>query len=277
MLRIATLNLMNNPDDIEERCRVLVRELYDKNVDFLCLQEVIRAEDTPGFDIIGFLSNELNLEHVETAKLDSFNSLGVWSGNVTLSRHPIVKHPAPETHRGVCFTESVINGRPIFLFNVHLAWGSRSEPQRLKEAVKVSRLAQQRHEESCGEAVSVMLGDFNTVEESATLQFLYSHLPSLEGDTALWVDAWKALGSPEDSRVTNDPECYWVQQTAAGMNVLHPERMPERRIDYVLVHEWCYGRAGSPMAITRFGDTPPTPSDHYGLCVDILFPPLLPE
>jgi endonuclease/exonuclease/phosphatase family metal-dependent hydrolase len=111
----------------------------------------------------------------------------------------------------------------------------------------------------------ILCGDFNAEPDSDEIRFLCG-LTALNGVTTFWQDAWRVAG--EGPGMTND----WTRNPiAASMNV------HRKRIDYVFVGDPFYrpGSGGRVLRAEVVCDTPRTgvlASDHFGLCVDILWP-----
>ena len=111
----------------------------------------------------------------------------------------------------------------------------------------------------------ILCGDFNAEPDSDEIRFLCS-LTSLEGRTAYYQDAWRAVG--QGPGLTQD---WRSNELAASMNV-HP-----KRIDYVFVGDTFRRRdgAGRVLRASLAFHEPLTgigASDHFGVCVDILWP-----
>lgn len=167
------------------------------------------------------------------------------------------------------------SGRPVLVVSIHLPWGGQFEAVRLQWVQFLNEAIQQRLSLLPKDAVAVLAGDFNTTAESDTVRWLTGM--SAHGDSgALWVDAWKRAGQGEGftSVVGTDNESAII--TAKSVGITYPERIPPRRIDYILIHGWAYGQPGDPYSVRLLGTKPTEgiyPSDHYGLVADLADPP----
>lgn len=289
MLRIATINLLHNPEKLRERLEHLAFLLKHEDIDFLCLQEVPTPE-VAGFYVGDVLGYKLGLAH----KAVGVPRDGKY-GNVTLSRYPLgaidpkklnVKNVSVGWTVPPLVTGVQVEGRPVYIINAHFAWGAHGEGTRVKQATDANLMGSILFEKGGldGERetrpVVVLAGDLNTVPESRTIRFLRGLDVNLKDESTLWLDAWSSVGADEDSHTTGDPT-YFGQKTFKGVGpVYRPQNTPRRRIDYIMTLGWAYGNAGEPVAIRRFGhETFPDPelgeltvSDHYGLIADLWMP-----
>jgi endonuclease/exonuclease/phosphatase family metal-dependent hydrolase len=281
LLRIATINILHTPKLVKERVKALVEELEFKDIDVLCLQEVLSDRS---YGILETLEDELGytLSHVassfdDTTGFPQGNAILVKSEKATFKELDMT---IDEVADKFIFSPAVIaeftyNHYQVNVINAHLKWGSENEWIRLRQAERISKYAAYVKEKN-PEAIILFAGDFNAVEETSTLRFLYGLQEGIKMRGTLWVDAWKMHGT-EENYVTSDTTRFWGKETnkrftSTGINSL----TPKRRIDYILSHEWAYGRPGSPMTFNRFGDRKRRDkleiSDHYGLYSDIYVP-----
>jgi len=272
-LRIATLNILNNPSGFGKRASMLLEEIVKIQPDVINLQEVPSLEEAQlfqAFDRIGYTDS------YSASKNRHGN--GFYYGNVTLSRLPIVdadelplavlKAEKTPVAAGIVRVEK--NGNPATIINAHLTWGSNMEWVRLRQAEQIADYAWQNW---LANARPILLaGDLNSVPESSTVRFLSGYQEGTRQNGTLWIDAWRALGTAENE-VTSDPTGYWGRMTAAAHN-MDPAFIPKRRIDYIFSFGWGYGKTGGPVSLERFADKPNrdgmTASDHFGLYADIL-------
>lgn len=286
LIRLATLNLLHSPISIEERVKFLAEEINRTEIDVLCLQEVL-SEKQAGFDIVEFLCDNTNLSFGQRGITTSHK--GLETGNATLTRfedasfvqHSYVKsalHVSPAFGNIIepVITSLIVNGVNVHIFNVHYIWGSGAERTRVRQAEQLVRHVEHLREVD-PHCVCLMAGDFNSVPDALTMQFLYGLQESPDGATTLWVDAWKIAGNAENE-ITNDPETYWAKETCKAFNLLNVDLIPKRRIDYILSYEWCYGKTGSPVRFDRWANNQNQEgleiSDHFGIWADIYIPNL---
>jgi len=275
-IRVASLNLLNNSRNIETRVEELIKELTIINPDILCLQEVIQTETFP---IIQTLANALGYTTTFHTAETPEKHTGIHYGNAILSK-------TKETHFDTLGQEELhilnpvpiltssfeIHGHNVHIVNAHLAWGSRNSGTRTRQAEKIAQYALQVREAD-PQAVVIMTGDLNAVEESGTIRFLKGLEETHQGENTLWVDAWAEHGTPENA-ITSDPTIPLGLQTAGLFGITDASHTPHRRIDYIFSYEWCYGKTGFPLTYGRFADKPETQiSDHFGIYSDILLLP----
>lgn len=272
-VNVAQLNLLNNPDSFDKRLETLHSELQNRDIDFLCLQEVLvdkREQLEETLTGLGFVSSVYG----ETV----LNKHG-HSGNAIFSKH---SHTWYEfvgfSSLGVDNTipavvaRTKIFGTEVYVVTAHLAWGGNAEQVRLRQATLLSDYSERIYQQHPG-SVIVLTGDFNAMEDNSTIRYLTGKQENHLEKSTYWVDAYKMHGSLDDW-VTSDPCTFWGSSTARHVGILHPELIPSRRIDYIFSYGWCYGKPGSPLSFERFGTVLTGDeyelSDHYGLISRIL-------
>jgi len=265
--------MLNEPSDVEERTRLVVSELKNLLPDVLMLQEVLDIE----FNAARYIADELGYSGIQYGDFVTHSFNKEQYGCVTLSRKPFddfaVLHEPAE---GINIVPSVatiftLNGVKWSFINNHFAWGSRAEHRRLTQAKMNTEYARARKSESL-DSVIVMAGDLNAVPEASSIRYL-DGLDTFDSDSDLWVDAWKTCGLPSNEMTTRNDN-YLAHRTARGVGISYPEMIPERRIDYIKVYGWAYGRNGCPINFGRWGDSISQKdihaSDHYGIYADLL-------
>ena len=280
MLRVATLNLLHNPDALRERVEHLITELVTEDLDFLLLQEVM-PEDADGYYAPGHIAVSLGMPHV-IYTLDEARK----TGNVVMSKHPLTPIFPGE---GVVFpdlapavAESVVEGRRVIAMSYHGAWGPDAMASRLVQLRILDDIARQEfarggaHLNRETRPIIILGGDFNATPDTQPIRFITGHEQVL-GHSTLWLDATGDVGH------TSGGESALTLATASSMPGAgyRPERQPLRRIDYLFVHQWAYGQAGEPIGARRIADTPfttadgrdqMTVSDHYGVMAELWMP-----
>lgn len=277
-MRVATLNLLHSLESLEERVAHLVHLLGGEELDFLCLQEVLRPE-LAGFDIAQRVAEGLGLPYFDYQPAE-----GRHDGVATLSRFPLERPVVHNPSRLFLVTRSEVNGRDVYVMNIHAAWG-RNNATRMEQTVDADSLARQFFGAPTGREdrpVVILAGDMNATPEAENIRYLLGHDAHAFAAT-LWVDVWDAAveNEPASGWTTGYPT-YLAKATANrdGSFSYLPEAMPKRRIDYIFVHEWAWGQAGSPLSARRFAmetfvdsrGVELTVSDHYGVMADLFMP-----
>jgi len=274
-LRIASFNLLNKALNMETRLQSLIEELKIINPDVLCLQEVIETKEYPVLEILsselGFITN-----FSDRTSIDNFT--GKSSGPAILSKTKEEHYSSlSQTNlnlaspRPTLTSSFVYNGYKIYIMTTHLEWGSHASGRRTRQAERISQYARGIREIE-PQAIILLAGDLNCVEESAAIRFLKGLEETKNGENTLWVDAWEASGNANNF-VTSDPTLPLATTTANLFGLSDTSVTPKRRIDYIFSYEWCYGKAGYPLTFERFADNREIPiSDHFGIYSDILLP-----
>lgn len=267
-LSLATINLLNHPSGFGKRANALLREVQRLQPDVIHLQEVPSLEE----DRLLALFEAAGYADSYSATKNRHGS-GFYYGNTTLSKLPILdaeelalavpKAEKTPVAAGCVRVEKA--GQAALLINAHLAWGLTEEWVRLRQAEEIADYAWRDYLRR--ERPIVLAGDFNTEAKSSTVRFLKGLQEGTHANGTAWVDVWERFGTPEN-RVTSDPTGKWGHLTAETKG-LAPERIPQRRVDYIFAFGWAYGGPGTPVSFERFGDQPDkdgyTVSDHFGL------------
>lgn len=284
-LRIVTLNVLHNNWDTDLRFDAIIEELNELNPDFLLLQEV------PDYEHQGFDSNPLLLKLQEQTNLivdhgnqyrqppDNENLVTLSNGRELIEAGNLCP-ASPQEDSEYRATYAVYEGEHddhITVFNIHGYWGGDGQPMREKHIVEIENKAKQL-DQSYPNNLIILGGDFNTDEDSSVTMFLEGKM-SLHNLGTLWVDTYSAVqkekiaGSKGYTFNRNNP---LVAKTAQSVGIEKPEQLPYRRIDYIFVRGWVYGRKGYPENSTlcftepRF-DGKIQASDHYGVCTDLAY------
>lgn len=284
LVRVASLNLLNNPSRIVERVEAFIRVAGGLEFNILCLQEVLESEQ---YRIIDRVSEALGFR-ASYSDMVYHEKVGHNQGNVILAKDPATTFATinlevtgfPQNTLippAAVVSKSIVNGRELHVITAHLTWGSTTEWVRLRQVEKINEYAWKAKELN-PKAIVIFTGDLNAVDESSTLRYLYGNQEGSRHNGTVWVDAWKMFGT-EENRVTSNPESFWGKETAknhSSSGSIFNSLTPKRRIDYILSYEWCYGKPGSPLSFHRFADTPMENgleiSDHYGIYSDIYVP-----
>lgn len=292
VLRVMTINI-NQDRDIATRMPVLADLVLTHQPDVLCLQEVT---DTPELtdDEAPRTSAEVLAArtgmHVAVSSLwPSRRTDGRRTGVAVLTRTPpdtahveqprtpaagAVLHPA-----GAALVRS-ISGRAFLVGSAHLPWGAAHEPTRTETVARISSwLGELSGHADIGRPddtfVTVLTGDFNSDPDSSTLRYLTGR-EGHGGSGTFWLDSFEHAGTGVGA--TSGPSNPWLAQTARSVGIRQPHLLPERRIDYVMVRGWVYGRPGCPLSARVIGATPTAggvcASDHAAVLVELWDPPL---
>ena len=280
-VKIITMNTLHNPFKLEERITRIAYEIKEENPDIVCLQEILfdLNNDTESSSL-NIITEITGLSIVATDPY--YDRYGHRSGTVILSRFNLCESGAgfiPEDVTLSCYNSCYVvlesdSHRPVIVFSIHGAWRGEREHIREKQFLALNAHANELETKySDRNPIVVFCGDFNAVPDSSSLRFLKG-LSSLEGQGTFWIDCWEVVGDGEG--ITSDPLSKLGQLTAVNCGIMMPHMIPARRIDYTLVKDWAYGRAGSPLSSKIIGnivgDEGYTPSDHYGICSELWNP-----
>lgn len=137
-------------------------------------------------------------------------------------------------------------GRAVATVNLHGIWGGDRAHERERQILHAVRWAEAlRQRWADREPLIVLGGDLNTVPESSVVRYL-TGLQSLGGEGTYWVDAWAHAGDGTAGHTTTATSA-WFLETARAVGIQRPEDVPPRRIDYLFVRDWVYGRRGHPL------------------------------
>ena len=147
---------------------------------------------------------------------------------------------------------------------VHLTWGAEKGRVRYRDLRLVTgRVAELLTEYPT--ALVFVAGDFNILSVTDEMRFLRGETLHEPGE--FWVDAWQWL-HPTEPGFTQHPASQYAAQTARGIGIADPSTLPPRRIDYVMIRGWSYGRLGPNPVMSLWGGPDVDPiSDHLGMTV----------
>jgi endonuclease/exonuclease/phosphatase family metal-dependent hydrolase len=290
VLRVVQLNAgsLIEPDWTDRRHEI-VAWLERLRADVVCLEEIWQDDSSP---------NTAEWIAAHTADLGYHCAFGgapfaadVWPdrslrfGSAVLSRWPIddfTHHALPIAPGGNAFVQGVpwelvhASTAGLDVFACHLAAAPTDGVHRRLQVLTIDDLIREARGDrdtismvgprrSLEDMPVILCGDFNAEPESDEVRFLCSLAP-LEGRATYYQDAWRAVG--DGPGLTQD---WRTNDIAASMNV-HP-----KRIDYVFVGDTFRRRdgAGRILAASLAFHEPLTgivASDHFGVCVDLLWP-----
>lgn len=279
LLRVASINLMHNSIHLEERMEMLIEELLDLSPDVLCLQEVLTNGE---YDYLDHIASSLGFTNMHMGEEYKDRISDNRSGVAILTRFPgtVFRDINLNVEGATSPTISAIkatflfNNNEVNVYTAHLCWGGHNTWVR-QEQIEVLAMEAELDTMANPDSVTILCGDLNEEEDAHPIQYLYGKAIGENDKGTFWVDAWKMFGN-EDNRITSSMGNKLAIWTATRRVPVITEMVPDRRIDYMLVHGWVYGRTGSPMSFMRWADEPNenglTTSDHYGVLSDIYLP-----
>lgn len=278
-LNVLTFNMLHKEFMMKDRVQMLARKINDLNLDIVLLQEV-PFDKHGASETLDYLVSETGLE--VAAINHHFIHKNYDSGSAILSRFPVIeggKTLAPEDegahHYDSAYAVIDTPNRPVIVFTIHAAWGCENEVYRERQVLFLDRQAKELETKySERNPFSIMGGDMNAESENNCIRFLTGK-GSLDNAGTLWVDAWKYL-HPEEAGYTVVPANKLATKTALEVGITRPELIPSRRIDYLMVRGWVYGRAGCPLEVKlELQDEDKngyTASDHFGILTTLWNP-----
>lgn len=281
VFKLTNLNLLHSPFRFEDRMVRIGQETKIIGPEIFCVQEAL-FDDAPRSSVLDGIAEATGLKIVSTQP--HFEKHGMKSGVAILTSWPVIEAGdgrAPldgEAGYNSCYAvlESPA-GRPVIVFSIHGAWGGHRENVREQKFISINAHAAELEEKYADrDPITVIAGDFNTRPDSSSMRFMRG-LQSLHGQSTYWVDSWEALKtSTGEPGFTSDPSNKLAIQTALEGGIFLPQILPGRRIDYIMIKGWRYGKIGSPIDIVLDYTTKDaegyTVSDHYGLTTTIWNP-----
>lgn len=272
-LSVVTLNALNNKFMLEERIERIAYELLDLHADVVMLQEIFFEEDgsSPSLQTICDITG-LNVVAVNPVPIP--NRAGFLFGTAILSHYDVIESgvalkPDNDKPNDTCYSiVEANNSRPIIIFSTHGTWGGTYENFREQQAYNVNLHAEElltKYQDR--NPIALWAGDFNAVSESSTVRYI-TGLGSVNNSGTFWVDAWDYSGDKTEGYTSRTDLLHSIN-TANKVGITRPELIPHRRIDYLFVHGWAYGRPGCPLStklvMNSIDDAGYTVSDHLGI------------
>lgn len=271
-IRIATLNLLHSNSFLDKRYEMLSEELQTIKPDILHLQEVNLA----GHEAYIHKISQYGFKTIHTGpSIVSLNGKDRTSCNMTLTNMPsdyeVLKSKGNHTVPLIptLITYNSYKGKMIVTFNVHLAWGEAEHIRALQVKEIVEKAENIKSYDP--QAIIVIAGDFNTEDDSDSILFLKGKR-ALENNSTLWVDAW-SIDKSESKYFTSVPKGILSEETAKSAGIKDYSLIPNRRIDYIFVKGWAYGRDGYPSNFNIWADKMVEEisiSDHFGVYADLV-------
>jgi len=258
------INILNQNEKLMERYEALAETLENSAVDFLSIQEIVSPDKLfsvleqvgYSYQIIGSM---LPNNH------GTSNTVGI------VSKTPVEKIEF-ENH----WDFQVIGGKTVAkdqsynVFSAHLAWGPFNGFTRLEQASLMEKIAAEKELENPA-SVSLIGGDLNADPDSRPVRFLKGKdLGSDNKSSTFWLDAHDLSGN-EDNWATSDHAVnpYGIK-SAMNNGVIDTSFIPRRRIDYIFVRGWRYGKNGCPVNFDYLTHPKGTIlSDHNGIFAEL--------
>ena len=280
-LTIATINALNGIASLDERVPILATEIERIQPDILCLQETLHV---PGFNgqlepRIGLVFDNANLSlAVLSRSMENFLPILsstaiayrpetldlIENGTIKFGDTPYFRFPTPDVAYAVLRTRCPESPRDIIVFSAHLAWGGENGGERLSAVKRIEGFAAHLAARY-PDAPVFLAGDFNETPTGAAIRYLTGNSEAVPG--AFWIDAWRWLKGDEPG-ITQFPTSKYAAATALRNGIENPATLPERRLDYIMVRSWAYGKLGANPQIDLWGSTADGDvSDHLGLAL----------
>lgn len=275
---VSTWNILGDRHDRQARLEIVARELF--KTDICAIQEVVfNGNDNSSAHQLADLS-KFELASLVPTGTSNFVS-GDAQATAILSRLPvetpnmIIRAPVVEGEKTLSepqgYAGAILKSRTnrkIFITSIHLPWGGNQEHRRLLHLQAICSQIDEIMNNLPGDSIAILAGDFNTIPSADSVRFLTGERAG-ESSSSFWIDSWSSAGQGDGFTVDPKVKNLNVRRTAREMGLAKPEFMPRRRLDYIFIRGWAYGRHGSPLEATLIGESPDQnglhASDHFGL------------
>lgn len=277
---VATWNLLDKSDSLPERMAEASAWLAE--TDIILVQENRHEVNSLGSSA-HLIASELKMRAAALTTMPAHEGAQSFHyGTAIISRFPVENEAIiimPPDIEGMQNQASYAeirlpSGKLLLAVSAHLEWGGTNERLRLAQASYIDYFLNRKILELSGEEMIAVLGmDGNCLPHSDTIRYLTGVSASAGLPGTYWVDAWAHVGEGEGwtSIVAGNP---YAETIAASKGLVRMDLLPKRRIDYLLVKDWVYGRAGSPVSAETLGATSllgkTLASDHLGVSVRLL-------
>jgi endonuclease/exonuclease/phosphatase family metal-dependent hydrolase len=273
-IKIASLNLHNNPDSYQDRVTAAVREARNSNVDVVLAQEIADKELVVElFKEAGYVHSTLCDSVASKRNPDAKASTGVFS-RIQLSATRELALTALPGSKKASIAVLDYNGYEVHVISTHFAWGADNGAMRLRQAMLISDYAR-RTQDKNSKAVIVVAGTLNDTPHNDSVRYLLGQKSEDGKPSTFWVDA--TYNTEAENVNTTRSQNKWGKAAALQAGVLRPSALHDQRLDYMFVYGWVYGRPGMPVEGKLFGvDRTPMNediSDHFGIQSLIWLPP----
>jgi endonuclease/exonuclease/phosphatase family metal-dependent hydrolase len=285
-INFATWNILGDDLDRVSRLNLISQEI--KGLDFVAIQEVIIDEKNEtntaetlsrltGLKVASFASGEVaNLITGKTQGTAILSNLEVFASNLVIKAPPQTTKVHSQEYQS--YSAAILrapNSRLIVVCSVHLPWGANNESRRLEHARYIDLQIAEIVKTLPADSISILLGDFNCTPKSESIRFLKGEAV-YENSSTFWVDVWDETtngpGFTFDPSMNNSN----LNETARRNGIMSPDLMPARRLDYIFLRGWVFGRLGSPITSKLLGSKPNAKgefaSDHFGVRAEIWNP-----
>ncbi len=285
-LSFASWNILG--DDLDRLARLTMVANEIKDLDFIAIQEVVLDEkndintalmlsDLTGLEIASCVSGDVtNLVTGQVQGTAILTKLEVVSSNISIFAPPDSEDSKSQEYKK--YAAAILrapNNRLIFICSVHFPWGAHNEIRRLEHAHYLDLQIAEIMETLPTNSISILAGDFNANANSESLRFLKGET-AYRSKSTYWIDVWgekgKGPGYTFDPSLKNSN----LEHTATRSGIIQPELMPPRRLDFLLLRGWVFGKAGSPLKVCLLGKNPDSnsnfASDHFGVMGEIWNP-----
>lgn len=163
ILRVVSINILNNRSRWPERLTLLVHELAALAPDLIAVQEVT---DPLGFSTAHSLADQLGGYSLRVCPKAGWGR--TWEGIAILSRLPVDRHETIDLggqQRTAQLVRVRVGGRPVVVANTHLYWPAAIHAARVRQVERL--LAWLGTSEPGAEAV--ICGDFNATPGSPAI------------------------------------------------------------------------------------------------------------
>lgn len=167
MLKVITLNLLNDLTYWAERSPLIVQELQVLSPDIIALQEVALP-----FNNAAWLAKQLPGYSIHTCPYS--NQRGQREGLAILSRLPVENHAVLALGAQNRVAQQVLirhEGHHLALVNTHLFWSPFDDPIRIRQIEQILTWVPQQRE-------AVLCGDLNATPNYRAVQILKRHFAS---------------------------------------------------------------------------------------------------
>jgi endonuclease/exonuclease/phosphatase family metal-dependent hydrolase len=278
LLHVSTWNILGDGYKQPDRLSRVAAEISD--FDICAVQEIVFSDDKKSS------AHELSkLSGLHLASLVPTGTNNLVSGDpqatAILSRLQIIEPniqinvPVEDT-KGVMrepknYAGAILRSkskRHVLIVSIHLPWGGIKEFRRLAHIQTICLQIDKIMENLPHDSIAILAGDFNSTPNSDTVRFLSGDL-AVDSFESFWIDTWATAGLGDGYTFDPTIENLNIARTALQSGIQKPELMPKRRLDYIFVRGWVYGRSGSPLATSLIGEFPDVnglhASDHFGI------------
>lgn len=249
-MRIATLNIWNNPTFWNERIESICATVKSIAADVLALQEVrTYLEGEEGISVAEHIATETGYPfYVFLAYPDSPDEGLAILSNIPIDTHDAIWHyEVEEANYCAMRVTFQVEDHVFGLTNVHLNWRS--------SVVREAQIKSVRDWIGAGERYEILCGDFNDDPQSEIYRDLTEHR---------WIDVVTC------HRGGDEPTLDYVHNPYLQQDSLKKQ---SSRYDWILLRH-AEVRSLLITNVDVFGNTPVSktnilPSDHYGVLLDL--------